>query len=110
MRIDPASAWNADLIRGDGSHVHFDTPRCALLAWRTGRVPANGASFQEFYERDWRRGEELRFALGSDVVGPMGVEIVPVDPSRAEKLARDHHASRIATLEELTAAVLESGP
>jgi hypothetical protein len=110
MRIDPASPWNADLIRGDGSHVHFDTPRCALLAWRSGRVPAKGVSVQEFYDRTWRGGEELRFAIGSDIVGPMGVEIVPVDPARSAKLARDHHATRIVTLDDLTAALLESSP
>ena len=110
MKLDPASPWRADLVRGDGSHVHFDTPRCALLAWKTGRVPAAGISVQEYYERVWRRGEDLRFALGSDVVGPMGAEVVPVDPSRAEKFASDHHATRIASVDDLTAALLAPSP
>ena len=94
-------------MRADDTHVHFDTPRCALLAWRTGRVPAAKASFQEFYERTWRGGEELRFALGSDVMGPMGADVVPVDPARAEKFTTDHHATRIVSLDELTVALLE---
>jgi NosL len=110
MKIDPASSWSADLIRGDGSHVHFDTPRCALLAWKSGRVPATGSSFQEFYERTWRSGSELRFAIGSDVMGPMGADVVPVDPARAAKLASDHHATRVATLDELTPQILQSLP
>ena len=110
MKLDPASPWRADLIRGDGSHVRFDTPRCALLAWRTGRVPAAGIAMQEFYDRTWRKGEELRFALGSDVMGPMGAEIVPVDPSRAQKFANDHRAARMAILDDLTVAVLAPVP
>ena len=110
MKLDPTSPFSADLVRGDGSHVHFDSPRCALLAWRTGRVPAAGISLQEYYDRAWRRGEELRFALGSDVVGPMGADVVPVDPSRAKKFAIDHHATRIATLDELTVPLLEALP
>jgi hypothetical protein len=110
MKVDPTSAWRADLVRGDGTHVHFDTPRCALLAWRTGRVPAASASFQEFYERSWRSGSDLRFALGSDAMGPMGVDVVPVDPARAEKFVTDHHATRIVTIDELTVALLEPAP
>jgi hypothetical protein len=108
MKLDPASPWSADLVRGDGTHVHFDTPRCALLAWRSGRVPAAGISLQEFYERAWRKGEDLRFALGSDVMGPMGADAVPVEPARAQKFTMDHHATRIVTLDELTVALLES--
>ena len=108
MKLDAASPWAADLVRGDGGHVHFDTPRCALMAWRTGRVPADGISLQEFYDRTWRAGPELRFAIGSDVMGPMGTEVVPIDPARAEKFATDHHAARTVGLAELTLPLLES--
>ncbi len=108
MKIDPASPWRADLVRADGGRIHFDTPRCAFSAWRTGRVPATGIVLQEFYDRAWRKGDELRFALGSDVMGPMGIDVVPVDPSRAEKFATDHHAARTVTLDEVTAPLLDS--
>ncbi len=108
MKIDPASAWRADLVTANGETAHFDTPRCALLAWRTGKTNAKTLRVQEFYERTWRDGAELRFALGSDVLGPMGPDVVPLDPSRAPKFTADHAATRIATLDELTAAVLES--
>jgi hypothetical protein len=110
MKIDPSSPWRADLVRDDGVHVHFDSPRCALLAWRTGRVPAQAVSLQEFYDRAWRSGTELRFAIGSDVVGPMGADVVPVDPSRADKFAADHHAARVVGLEDLTSPVLQALP
>ena len=110
MKLDPSSPWRADLVRGDGVHVHFDTPRCALLAWRTGRFPATGIELQEFYGRAWRNGEELRFALGSDVVGPMGTDAVPVDPAREEKFASDHHAAKVVALADLTVALLQALP
>jgi hypothetical protein len=110
MKLDAASPWRTDLVRADGGHVRFDTPRCALLAWRSGRVAAADISLQEFYERTWTRGEDLRFALGSDVVGPMGPDAVPVDPARAEKFASDHHATRVLSLGDLTVAVLENLP
>lgn len=109
MKIDPASAWRAELV--DAAKVtSFDTPRCALLAWRTGKASAQSIRLQEFYDRAWRDGTELRFALGSDVIGPMGADAVPLDPSRAAKFAADHAAARIVTLDALTRALLESLP
>jgi len=109
MKIDPASAWRADLVPESGDAVHFDSPRCALLAWRTGKVPhVKSVRLQEFYDRTWRDGADLRFAIGSDVVGPMGPDVVPVDPARAAKFAADHAAARVVSLDDLTAAVLDS--
>ena len=106
MKIDPSSPWRAALVQDGEQRVEFDTPRCALLAWRTGRVPAVSASFQEFYGREWRDGGQLRFALGSDVVGPMGPDAIPLDPALAAKFSTDHHAQRVLALGELTADVL----
>jgi copper chaperone NosL len=108
MKLDPASPWMTETLGTDGATHRFDTPKCALLAWRSGKVPSTSARFQEFYDRTWQDGATLEFALGSDVVGPMGEDAVPVDPKRAAKLATDHHASRVVKLEELTRSVLES--
>lgn len=108
MRIDPASAWRAELVTANGATVRFDTPRCAFLAWRTGKTAAKSIRAQEFYERAWRDGAELRFAIGSDVLGPMGPDVVPIDPARAAKFTADHAAARILTLDEVTAQAIES--
>jgi copper chaperone NosL len=107
MRIDPASAWRADLVNGDVT-THFDTPRCALLAWRSGKTPARSLRVQEFYDRAWRDGSELRFAVGSDVIGPMGADLVPLDPSRVAKFGADHAAADTLTLDAITTATLAS--
>jgi hypothetical protein len=106
MRIDPASAWRTDLLAKDGSVTSFDTPRCALTSWRTGKTEAESLRVQEYYERRWRNGEELRFAVGGDILGPMGPDLVPIDPTRATKFIQDHGADRALRLEEITTDVL----
>jgi len=107
MRLDPASAWRADLVLADGTTtVPFDTPRCAFTSWRTGKTAASAIRLQEYYERKWRNGEELRFVIGGDVVGPMGPDLVPVDPTRVTKFIQDHAAERSLRLEEVTADVV----
>lgn len=106
MKIDPASAWRTDLVAPDGTTTSFDTPRCALTSWRTGKSQAASLRVQEYYERQWRSGDELRFVIGGDVVGPMGPDLVPVDPARATKFIQDHGADRALRLDEITTDVL----
>lgn len=108
MRIDPASAWRVELVAGDGSRTSFDTPRCALVAWRSGKFEATSMRAQEYYERTWHDAKELRFVLGGDVLGPMGSDLVPVDPARVAKFIQDHGADRALALDEITSDVLSS--
>ena len=108
MRIDPASAWHAELIGEDGKVTAFDTPRCALTSWRSGVTSAKTIRLQEYYDRQTRDGGEVRFVIGGDVVGPMGPDLVPVDPPRSSKFIQDHGAERALKLEEITPQVLAS--
>jgi len=106
MKIDPASPWRADLVLADGSAIHFDTPRCALTAWRRGAVPAASIRVQDYYDRQWREGKDVLFVVGSDVMGPMGVDLVPVDRARADKFAEDHEGARPLPVDAVTAELL----
>lgn len=105
MKIDHESAWRAEIVGADGAVASFDTPRCALTWWRT-KAPSSTVRLQEYYERSWRNADELRFMIGGDVVGPMGPDLVPVDPSRSTKFIQDHGADRALRLEEVTIDVL----
>jgi len=107
MKLDPASAWRAELVTPTGV-VAFDTPRCALTSWRTGQTPATAIRVQEYYERVTRDGADVRFAVGGDVVGPMGPDFVPIDPARASKFIQDHGAERVLRLDEMDRAFLDA--
>jgi nitrous oxide reductase accessory protein NosL len=107
MIIDPRSSWNAELVRADGSTVDFDSPRCALLAWRTSQIEARELRVQEYYDRSWKSADEVLFVTSSDVAGPMGADLVPVDPARAKLFAKDHTGTRPLRLSEVTAELLK---
>lgn len=106
MKIDPASAWNADLVGMDGQPVRFDTPRCAFTYWRAGKMQAKQLRAQDYYDRQWRDGADLRFVVGGDVLGPMGPDLVPVDAKRASKFIQDHSADKAYATAEVTTDVL----
>lgn len=105
MKLTPGSAWLTELVAADGSKKTFDTPRCALTARLAGG--ATKLRVQDFYDRTWRDGGEVLFVIGSDILGPMGPDLVPVDAARAPKFLKDHEGNRALKLEEISKAVLE---
>ena len=73
---------------------------------RTGRASAVTIRVEEYYDRQWRDGREVLFVMGSDVLGPMGADLVPVDRAHAAKFAEDHVGVRPLPLDAVTAELL----
>ena len=92
MKIDPASPW-VSYVTIDGKEQAFDTPSCALAAWRKSAARVGGARFREYYSQELKPVDELRFVRGSDVTGPMGPDLVPVAAGTAGRFARDHNGA-----------------
>lgn len=104
MVLDDSSRFRADLREG-ASVMRFDTPKCAFQALRsggsTGILHAKG-----YYTQVERPEPELRFAAGSDVLGPMGIDLVPVEREHAKRFEQEHGAKRLYEAAEVTLAVL----
>lgn len=107
MKIDRDSPWLVELTDSSGAVIAFDTPRCALNAWRKGQVDARAMRVREYYDQKVRDAADVQFVVGGDVNGPMGPDFVPVDPSRVTKFIQDHGAERAFRLEEITPQVLD---
>lgn len=107
MRIDDKSAFKAWVIDETRTQA-YDTPRCALMALRIAGNARASVKLQEFYTRAPIEASAARFVSGSDVEGPMGAELIPVTPDKADKFLGDHRGARIYRFEELTLAVLKS--
>lgn len=107
MVLDPASRWRAEL-RGPGDAVlHFDTPKCALVTLRQGSPDGREVWVVGYYGQAMLPASKVVFALGSDVLGPMGADFVPVEPEHASKFDNDHAAKRMLRLPEVTLALAE---
>jgi hypothetical protein len=101
MKIDSRSAW-VSYLTVQGQELAFDTPRCALGAFRRaeGGAPI-GARFHEYYSQELKPAEALRFVESSDVVGPMGPDLVPVAKENANRFARDHNGAPPKSLQQV---------
>ena len=102
MKIDPASPFVAEM-----DEKKFDTPRCALTEWLSGGKRGT-VRVQDYYDRVSRPvGTDMRFVTGSDVVGPMGAELVPVDAARVAKFEKDHGGTRALALADIDEKALQ---
>ena len=105
MKLVADSPWFSEIVTEDGQKLGYDTPRCALTASLSGKK--GKVRVQDFYDRKWHDAGDVRFVVGSDVLGPMGPDLVPVDPARADKFQKDHQGEKTLALADLTKAVLD---
>lgn len=109
MYVDLAPRWQAGLTTAAGRVMLFDTPICMLRFLRTpeGGAGAHGAWVTDYYTQRRIPALDARFVSGTDVVGPMGRELVPVaDDEAAARMIRDHHGRAVHRLTALPASAL----
>jgi nitrous oxide reductase accessory protein NosL len=110
MIVTDASRWRAGATAAGGEHLVFDTPGC-LHRYRLG--PRGGGLSSpwvvEYYgDADARTdARRVRFIPGSRVRGPMGPDLVPVEPSKVAEFVRDHGGRAPLRWEDVTRATLE---
>jgi hypothetical protein len=106
MFTDLSAGWNAGLTDGSGEPRRFDTPMC-MLRYRLEHSGTRDPWVLDYYDQSRLPLDEARLVSGSDVVGPMGPDFVPVRASRAEGFVRDHGGHPHGA-SEVTPALLDS--
>lgn len=102
MMVSPFPQWTAALELSDGRVFYFDGPKDMFIAFFD--LPAHlpgvtaeqvaGVYVTDYYETRLRPATEVLFVVGSDVLGPMGEELVPVFGSAAAETFRRDHAGK----------------
>jgi len=108
MRVEPGSGWRAGGRGAGGAELRFDSPKCMFRhAHEAG--PLTAPWVIEYYSQERRGARGLRYVLGSDLSGPMGPDLVPVEGEEAaERFRADHHADRVLSFDEVTAPVVDA--
>jgi copper chaperone NosL len=101
MKLNSASAFHARAESvTKATHVReFDSPKCALAA----RKADEAVMIQEYYSRRWTSAADtsIAFVGGSDVLGPMGHDLIPVAKTNIDKFTKDHGGARPLSLAEI---------
>ena len=111
MFVAPHPTWVAALRRADGAIEYFDGPKD--LFRRMFAAPESGRRGEPFVT-DYYRTEPIAargawFAVGGDVLGPMGRDLVPfATESEARGFLKDHGGTRVVPFTGVTPDLLRA--
>ncbi len=114
MFVAPYPHWVATVLWRDGRAVHFDGAKdffkylFELKKYEPTRkreeIQAMGVT--DYYGTARIEAQGAFFVVGSDVLGPMGHELVPLDTEEdAKEFMADHKGRRVLRFSEVTAAL-----
>jgi nitrous oxide reductase accessory protein NosL len=103
--------WVATVVFEDGSQVFFDGPKDFfryLLDPEKYKAPDSAISqvfVTDYYRVRFIDAKTAHFVAGSDVMGPMGPELIPLEKREdAETFVRDHAGVEVLEFDGVTPA------
>ncbi len=108
--------WASKIAFKDGATVYFDGPKdmmryyLDMAKYAKGRSGADVAEMlvTEYYDLTPVDARSAWFVAGSDVMGPMGPELVPFKTeAQAADFKRDHKGRAIYKFSDVTSAVMK---
>jgi nitrous oxide reductase accessory protein NosL len=109
--------WVATVLYQDGHAHHFDGAKdlfkylLNLPKYAPGhsRDDMTAIGVTEYYGVTRIDARAAWYVIGSDTLGPMGHELVPLKTqAEAEEFLKDHHGKRILRFDDVTPALLEN--
>jgi copper chaperone NosL len=103
--------WVAEIVFRDGSAVFFDGPKDMFRYYldmkkydsRKTQADVAAAFVTEYYSTRMTDGHSVVFVRGSDVNGPMGAELVPIETeAKAKEFMKDHGGKKVLKFVEVT--------
>ncbi|MBF0466912.1 MAG: nitrous oxide reductase accessory protein NosL [Nitrospirae bacterium] len=117
MLISPFPQWNAQIIFKDGSYAFFDGPKDMFKYYLN--VPKydklhtqsdiSEVYVTEYYSAKVTKALDVTFVTGSDVMGPMGKELVAVSNDKVKTFMADHKGDKGLKFSEVTEADIPGG-
>jgi nitrous oxide reductase accessory protein NosL len=111
MYVHKYPNWVATIVLENGSQIFFDGAkdffRYFLSVEEFGEKDGEFAALfvTDYYRVKFIDAKTAHFVVGSDVMGPMGAELVPLASREdAETFASDHGGGRILAFDEVTPA------
>lgn len=115
MFVAPYPYWVATVVWRNGRAVHFDGAKdlfkylLDLPKYEPGRTRADMVAIgvTDYYATERIDALSAWYVIGSDVLGPMGHELVPLDSEAdAREFIADHKGRRMLRQADITSALL----
>ena len=115
MIVSKYPNWIATVVWKNGHAHHFDGAKDmfkflqALPKYAPGHKPdeIRFIAVTDFYNVEKIEARKALYVMGSDVMGPMGLELVPLATrADAEDFLKDHKGKRILRYDEVTPEII----
>ncbi len=116
MFVSKYPKWAAGFIFQSGARFFHCCPKCLLHnlhnvpKYQPGETRENIRQIwvTEYYTTRQTDAREIFFVVGTSLIGPMGLDLIPVrGNAAAENLKKDYQGELIVTLDEVTAEMLD---
>lgn len=109
MFVSKYPDWVGQILYRDGSRAFFDGAKDLFRSYFDAkqhggnrRAPVAAVFVTDFYTLEPIDGIAAFYVIGSDVLGPMGRELIPFAArADAEKFLRDHGGRRVIVLDQI---------
>lgn len=107
--------WIAVVVFRGGERVYFDGPKDMFryvhspekYGSRSGKQDISAILVKDYYTLEQIPARQAFFVAGSDVLGPMGRELIPLKGKKeAETFLSDHQGRKIFSFDQVTPSVL----
>ena len=111
MHVANFPDWAAVVSFTDGTQAWFDGPKdlfvylLDLKRYAAKRTPSDITSIEvkDYYGLKHIDGRKAFYVIGSDVLGPMGKELVPfATEAGARDFLKDHRGQKVVSFQEIT--------
>lgn len=114
MFVEKYQPWITQLHQPDQKPVMFDGVKDMMAYYfnpsaygGTGDVSGAEVWVKDYYQLKWMDGRAAYYVVGSDVMGPMGEELIPFDSRpAAENFLKDHKGKEIIMFTEIEADMI----
>lgn len=116
MFVHPYPKWITQVQFKDGSHHSFDGMKCmSRFYFNPGKFNPDRKArdikrilVRDYYTLKFIQHETAFYVVGSDVLGPMGHELIAFDSKKnAETFLKDHNGSKIFPFREIHPELLD---
>jgi len=116
MFVSPYPKWITQIQFKDGSHYSFDGMKCFCRFYfqpqsfdsQKRKEDFKTLLVRDYYTLKFIPYDEAFYVVGSDVLGPMGHELIPFAEEETAKIfLNDHHGQKILRFSDITEPLLD---
>ena len=100
--------WATEVVLDDSKELYFDGCKDMFKYLLSHKVAIKDIFVTDYYNQNEIKAKKAYYVIGSDVLGPMGAELIPFAlESDAKVFLKDHRGKKIVSFDEVTKEVMK---